>query len=301
VAAETGFYNIPDGMGGVSPEVEHGLANVESMTVSVFRAIDASGIPPGVRDADSATLALFVGLQAARTTHNRESALFPQQVLAWAAGRPLTHELMAEYLETEYLGFTPHDREIDAALTYVQVAQGAPETLTQEWAVEMMLRSALEFSKQVLRLHWSIEHDRRREFITSDTPVVLWRKPSHQDEYRGLGISTAAEVRIPLDPGKQLVMSRRPRRPSHDVAVHRVRRSNADMAAACHRLIVGAPTNREVGAHRLDRLRPPLRFMVGPGVEVGPDGIERPMRGDILQAWAPRSSRVGRPRRRASE
>lgn len=298
VAVESGYYDVPDGMGGISKEVEAGLANIEGMADAVLRKIDANGRPPGERDPDSATLALFIGLQIARTTQHRERVLFPQRVLEWAGGREVTLELVADFLEREYLGFKPEAGEVDGAFTLVRVAEGeAPQTLTQEFAVEMMLRSALEISKRLLRLHWSIEMDRRREFITSDTPVVLWRKPSPQDEYMGFGIETASEVRFPLDPGKQIVMSRRPRRSTHDVELHRVRRSNKEMAGACHRFVVGSPVNRaQIDAHRLDRWRPVLRFNVGQGVRRDPGGQERPMAGDIVHMWTPRHAGVGRRR-----
>jgi hypothetical protein len=297
VAAESGFYDIPDGMGGVSKEIESGLANIEGMTASVFRNIDATGRLPGERDPDSATLALFVGLQIARTTQHRERVLFPQRVLEWANGRDVTRELVAEFLDRKYLGFKPEADEVDGAWTVVRVAErDAPETLNKEFAVEMMLRSALEISNRLLGLHWSIEVDRRREFITSDTPVVLWRKPTPRDEYMGFGIETASEARFPLDPGKQMVMSRRPREPTHDVALHRVRASNRDMAEACHWFIVGSPDNgAQVDAQRLVRWRPVLRFNVRPGTQVGPDGLERPM-GDILHMWTPRGASAGLPR-----
>jgi hypothetical protein len=298
VAVESGYYDMPDGSGGISKEVETGLADIEGMADAVLRKIDADGRPPGERDPDSATLALFIGLQVARTTQHRERALFPQRVLEWASGREVTHDLVAEYLETQYLGFKPEAPEVDGAFTLVKVAaRDAPETLMQEWAVEMMVMSALEISKRLLGLHWSIETDRRREFITSDTPVVLWRKPSPRDNFMGFGIENASEARFPLDPGKQLVMSRRSRRPTHDVEVHRVRRANEDMAGACHRFIVGSPDNHaQLDAHRLERWRPVLRFNVGPGIERGPDGQERPMEGDILHMWTPRRAGVGRPR-----
>jgi len=299
VAVESGYYDIPDGLGGISKEVEAGLANIEAMAEAVLRKIDTNGRPPGERDPDSATLALFIGLQVARTTQHRERVLFPQRVLEWAGGREITPELVADYLEMEYLGFRPEAAEVDGAFTLVHVAQGqAPETLTQEWAVEMMFRSALEISRRLLGLHWSIEVDRRREFITSDTPVVLWRKPSPRDEFMGFGIETASEVRLPLDPGKQIVMSRRPRRPTLRVGLHRVRNANEDMAGACHRFIVGSPENSaQMDAQRLERWRPVLRFNVAPGMEKGADGQLRPMKGDIFHMWTPRRAGVGRPRR----
>ena len=214
VAVESGFYDIPDGMGGVSKEVETGLANIEGMADAVLRKVDRDGRLRGPTDPDSATLALFVGLQMARTTTHRERVLFPRRVVDWANGREVTAELVAEFLETQYLGFEPEAPEVDGAFSLVSVAvRDEPHTLTDEFAVEMMLRAAWVLSRRLLALHWSIEVDRRREFITSDTPVVVWRKPTPRDNFEGFGIETADEVRFPLDPGKQFVLSRRSRKP----------------------------------------------------------------------------------------
>jgi len=295
VAVESGFYDIPDGMGGVSKEIETGLANIEGMADRVLRRIDGEGRLPGPRDPDSATLALFVGLQIARTTTHRERVLFPRRVVAWANGREVTADLVADFLESQYLGFRPEPPEVDAAFTLVSVAIGdESHTLSDEFAVEMMLRAAWELSRRVIALNWSIEGDGRRELIISDSPVVVWRKPSPRDNFEGFGIENADEVRFPLDPGKQLVLSRRTRKEFLDVAVHRVRRSNADMAGACHRFIIGSPENRaQVDAQRLDPWRPLLRFNVGPGFEQAPDGTRRRMAGDIVHMWTPRRAGCG--------
>jgi hypothetical protein len=298
VAVESGYYDIPDGAGGVSKEIEDGLADVETHASAVLRNMDATGVPPGGRDPDSATLAMFVGLMAARTTDHRERVMFPQRVIEWANGRALTREVVEEYLQTVHLGFKPEADEVEGAHTVVQLSNvQAPETLTQEFAVEMMLRSAWEISRRLLGLHWSLEHDPRGEFVTSDTPVVLWRKPSAKDEYMGFGVETATEVRIPLDPGKQLVMSRRPRKSSIDVQMHRVRAANKAMSGAAHKFIVGSPDSAQVAAQRLRAVRPVIRFSVGKGYETGPDGVGRPMRGAILHMWTPRDAEVGRLRR----
>jgi hypothetical protein len=72
----------------------------------------------------------------------------------------------------------------------------------------MMLRAAGEFSRRLLSLNWSIEFDHRREFIISDSPVVVWRKPTARDDVEGFGIENGDEIRFPLDPGTQFVLSR---------------------------------------------------------------------------------------------
>lgn len=97
-------------------------------------------------------------------------------------------------------------------------------------------------------------------------------------------------------PGRQLVLLRRERPPALEIAVHRVRRANADIAAACHRFVVGNPTNRTQVDQRLDTRRPVLRFNVGPMFMEGPDGKLEKQPGDVVHMWVPRSAGVGRPR-----
>jgi hypothetical protein len=296
VAVESGFYNFPDGAGGVSLEIESGLADIETLTEAVLRKVDRDSRPPDANDADRAVLALFMALQMERTTDHRERVLFPKRVVEWAAGREMTHALVAEYLETEHLGFVPTAAEVDGALSVVKISMDDPSVLTEEFAIQMMLRAAPELGTRLLRLNWTVEVDRHREFITSDSPVVLWRKPTPRDNFEGLGIDKAEELRFPLDPGKQLVLSRRKRAPVIEVAVHRVRRSNADMAGACHRFIIGNPANpNPVDAQRLDKWRPVIRFATGPLLEEGPGGGLRPKGGDVVHMWRPRRAGVGRP------
>jgi len=300
VAVESGYYDVPDGTGGVSKEVEKGLAGVEGMADAALSQIDRTLRLPDPADPVNATLTLFIGLQMARTTEHRERVLFPQRVVVWLNGREATPGLVAEYLETQHLGFRPADGEVDGAYILVREAvTNEPRTLTEEFAVEMMLRSAIELSRRVLALNWTLELARQGEFITSDSPVVIWRKPSRRDEYQGIGIETAEELRLPLDPRKQLVLSRRRRsRSVMEVEPHRVSHSNEDMADACHRFIIGTPANPgSLTSQRLDRWRPTIRFNVGPLLDEGAT-LGRAARGEVVHVWTPRSARVGLPKAR---
>jgi hypothetical protein len=297
VAAEVGFYDVPDGAGGKSTEVEGMLASVEGATHAAMGAIDRSGVAPSAGSDDRATLALFLALQMTRTTEHRERVLFPRRVLDWAQGREVTRDLVADYLEQVHLGFKPRDPEVEGAFIYVDQAMQAPESLTPEFAIEMMLASIGELVPRLVALNWTIETDRRREFITSDMPALVWRKPTDLDNFQGLGIDSADELRFPLDAGKQLVLSRRKRPAVLEVAVHRVRRANADLAAACHRFVVASPDNRaQIDTQPLDEWRPVIRFNVGPLVVEGPDGQLQKQPGDVLHMWVPRRAGVGRPR-----
>lgn len=287
VAVESGFYDVPDSQGGASSEVEQRLAVVDGAAADAMAAIDRSGTPPREGSGERFTLAVFLGLQITRTTRHREQVMFPERVAEWAAGRELTQELVAEYLAQEHLGFAPRPREAEGAFLYVSKALedgGA----TSEFAIRMMLRLVEAFVPRLLPLNWSVEFDRKEQLVTSDTPVVVWRKPRPMDEFEGIGIDNAAELRFPLDPGKQLVLSKRPRKPAMWVEPHRVRRSNADMADGCHRFLVGNPGNRQVlDGLRLPSRAPVIRFNVGPLVVEGPDG--RKIRdSEVLHMFYPR-------------
>ena len=203
---------------------------------------------------------------------------------------------MAEYLESEHLGFRPNDREVDGAWTYVTTAMQDPHVTTPEFAVEMMLATVAEMLPRLLALNWTVEVDPRCEFITSDMPVVTWRRPTFRDNFEGVGIDKSAEVRFPLDPEKCLVLTRRNRRTSIEVAVHRVRRINADLAGACHRFVVGSPDNRaQIDAQRLHEWRPVVRFNVGPLFVPGPEGTMQQAEGEVMHMWVPRRAGVGLP------
>lgn len=174
----------------------------------------------------------------------------------------------------------------------VTVTQQEPSVMTQDWAVQMMVESSHELVPRILALNWTVEIDRRRTFITSDMPVHVWRRPSGRDTFRGIGLAVADEVRFPLDPGKQLVLSKRQRASTIEVAAHRVKHSNADLASACHRFILGHPANRAaVDRPTMYRTRPLIRFWTGPLFVPDENGVMVKAEGDVIQQWTPRVER----------
>jgi len=103
--------------------------------------------------------------------------------------------------------------------------------------------SGLEEVTQVLDgKHWCLEVARKPRLITSDTPVVLWRRPIADDRYRGFGVDNAEEIRFPMDAGHQLVLTNVPQPATMRVEPNRVRVCNADLAAGCHKFIAGQPS-----------------------------------------------------------
>jgi hypothetical protein len=298
VAVEIGFYDIPDGEGGTSDVVETWLLGsaVEGPAAAAMKEIDKYGHPPPIGSADRWALAVFLALQITRTTAHRDESMFQERVLHWARGREITRDLVAEYLEHEHLGFRPRDPEVEAAFIYVSEAAKEPSVLTPDWSVMVMIDNAGYMVPLLLDLNWTIEVDPKREYLTSDKPVVLWRKPTMRDNYEGLGVATSEEIRFPLDPGKQLVMSRRKRPDVLEVAGHRVRRSNRDLTDSCHRFIIGNPDNRaQIEAQPLAARRPVIRFWTAPLYMPGPDGQMKKQESDVIQMMVPRRAGVGPP------
>jgi hypothetical protein len=83
--------------------VEAELAVVDGAAAEAMAAIDRSGALPTEGSAARFTLAVFLGLQMARTTQHREQVMFPERVAEWAGGREITEDLVAEYLERVHL------------------------------------------------------------------------------------------------------------------------------------------------------------------------------------------------------
>lgn len=295
VAVEAGMYDIPTPTG-VSMALEEALAVVDGAAVSAMRVIDESGLPPSVGSQERFALSVYIALLMTRSPEARERAGFPARVVQFLNGRPLTHELVAEYLERVHLREKPRDAEVDGAYTLVSVVMQDPETLTHEATLDLMLSSVDALRPAVDAMSWAIELDRKGRLITSDSPVVLWRKPTWRDAYEGVGINNAEEVRFPLDPTKMLVLSHRSTAMTSRMSGERARAVNADVAVACHNFVVGRPDQRNVIERlKIGEHRPVMRFNVAPGYQRNPDGTTTKMEGEIVHFWIPRRDQTQMP------
>jgi len=287
VAVEAGMYDVPTPTG-TSSAIEEALAEVDDQAVLAMRAIDAAGRVPEYGSPPRQALSIFLALQITRTPEARERAMFPLRVAEYIGDRPLSKELMAEYLERVHLQFRPTDNEIWAAFDFVGYALRDREALTPAFMWQVQLASITESAPTIHRMTWSLEVDRKERLATSDTPMVQWRTPTPRDRFEGFGIMNAEEARFPLDPGKQLVLRHRGTAASARLGGERARSCNADLAAGCYHFIIGRPDQRAaIAGLPLAEHRPVMRFNTAPGFEVGPDGVRRPI-GDILHTWVPR-------------
>jgi hypothetical protein len=290
VAVEAGFYDLAVPGGGVSREVEGWLSQVEGSAATVLRTIDTAmdAPPPGVEERE--VLSAYLALQFTRTPEQRERVGVPRAVARFLNGRGLTRELMREFLEVEHLGFPPSDSEVQGAFDMVGYLLPSVEEFTQDKMIELMIAMAERVAPILQAMSWTVEHDRKGRFMTSDTPLTLWRTPAPRDRFEGFGIENCEEIRFPLDPTKQLVLTHKSGRPaSVRVSPQRAAESNQDLAYGCHRFIISHPSQvvRTMGLD-LPPKRPVQRFNVGPEMRQGPDGRWAESGQEILHMWVPR-------------
>lgn len=288
IAVEAGFYNLIEGDGQTSTVVEKYLSSIEGPGADALRSVDSTGQPPSRGTEERWALASLFALQYTRSPEQRARTMFHEDVRGFLAGRELTLELVAEYLTEHHLGFEPTANEVEAALGWVSASMHMAGTTSVNDSIETMLASATEIAPVIEQMNWTVEHDRKGRFISSDTPLTLWRPPTPRDRFEGIGVQTCTEIRVPLDPWTLLVLHRASRPPTMQASTDRPRRCNADVARGCHKLIFGSQQQGHIiDAASLKPKRPVLRFATGPGFRELPDGSTEPL-GEILHNWVPR-------------
>lgn len=288
VAVESGFYDYEMSDGEQSKEVEERLGVYETSTAEVLRCIDETLSAPATGSHERAALCAYLALQMTRTPEHRERMLFPELLREYLADRELTRELVSTYLETVHLGFKPDAREVEGAFTFAAVALQSGAPITAEVSMDAMFESIEQVAPRLDAFSWCVEYDRKGRLITSDTPLVLWRVPTDRDAFEGFGIEGCDEIRFPISPTAQLVLTKRPRPAGVRITPERTAACNADMALACHKFVVSNPRERaRVDRLDLPRKRPVLRFNVGPLIRESSDGTEA-IDGEVLHLWIPR-------------
>jgi hypothetical protein len=289
VAVESGFYEIVDANGEPSDALEQELSGLEGDAISALNEIEQqTELPPSVGSEEQNTLATFFAVQFTRTPLHREQILFPERVAEYAGSREIDAALMAEYLEQVHLGFKPRDGEVHGALEFAQVALQDRPFFTKDNAIRLAFADLDELRAALLRMYWSLEVARKPLLITSDAPLVLWRRPKPEDEYKGFGLLDAEEVRFPISPYMQLTLTPQPREPRTRIDPKRAKACNAEQALTCYRVIVGHPQHeRQLCFLDLPAQRAVMRFNKGPLHRERPDGSREYM-GEVLHQWVPR-------------
>ena len=290
VAAINGFYDFRAEDGEVSKDVERFLAQVvEGPASSALAAIDASGRPPAPGSDERHAIASFIAFQMVRTPERRAEMMLAESVAVFLDGRQLTDDLMAEYLELVHLGFKPSTREARAAAMWVGYQLNHLDPGTTEMTIRIMYDTATTLTPTLSDMHWSLAVDRKERLITADQPVLIWKRPSPRDAYLGVGIQSADEIRVPLDPSKQLVLRHRSRPEVIRLSSDDVAACNFDIATRCHAFVVASPRQSTiVEAVPLRERGPVVRFDVGFRYERDERGRLMKTEDEILHTWLSR-------------
>jgi hypothetical protein len=283
VAVDAGIY----GRGRAAQAREKMFGQLEEAWPDLRAALTGRGgaVSTEVRSAVS----LFAAIQLARTREHVAQIEFLNSFVQFSSRRPVAREDIRAFLTERHLRFAPTDREVEGAWTVACVALNNREPPSKDEVMAILLGVAVrEIAPRLGRFHWTVEHCLKTLLFTSDRPVMCWRPRSVRDEYEGIGVETAEEIRMPLTPQDLLVI----RRIGLDggivqVQPRRFERVNAAVASQCHELVVATPDRaRSLELLPMAAHRPVLRFDVGLGVRVLPDGREEPI-GDVVHTWMP--------------
>ncbi|XVU26460.1 DUF4238 domain-containing protein [Actinoplanes sp. CA-054009] len=296
VALETNFYQTTDADGQSSVEVESWLAEVDGIADQAISAVLAADAPPRPGTRERLDLATVMAIQMARTPETRERLLFTDRLATYAAGQEVTLALVHRFLTERHLQFVPEDSEVQGAFDLYHAAALMGKNVTKDDAIDIALSAAPDLAIPLASKRWTLEVARKPRFMTSDSPLVLWRPPTSRDAFEGIGVETAHEIRFPLDDGHQLVLvdPANVRPVTVRVEPDRVRQCNADLASASHTIVMAHPDRtKQLKEVPLARQRPVLRFNTGPLYERNHVG-DLVSKGEVLHTWIQRRDLVGR-------
>lgn len=231
-------------------------------------------------------IATFMALQVARTREHLLRTTVSAELAAFTDERPISQAKVKDFFRV-HLRQEAGDAEVEAAWSLVnyELSLGIP-SIDEAFSISMDV-AIRHMAPLFENLHWRVEQTRDPVLWTSDRPVMPWRPPSERDAFEGVGYQDADEIRMPLSPTAVLIAQRRYATGLRQVTSSRFHDYNGDIARQCYEFVVCTPGRKS----RLEKLeladrRPAVRFHVGPGFEVGPDGTET-RTNDVLHSWVP--------------
>lgn len=202
VGAEVGFYDV-EAEGLPRDAVEQLLGHVEAPASAATRKLTTSG-PMCLSAKERSSVALFVATQSLRGADRRDFADAISDAMGKAhfvgaseATLRREYELVAgeESSEADFLAWRDWIRDTD---NYRIKEKGVVPRLIVEHAAPYAAFLSAEYS-------WAVVRFPLPALITCDVPVGLWREPG-DPPWMGVGMATADEVRVPLDPSHVLVL-----------------------------------------------------------------------------------------------
>lgn len=185
-------------------------------------------------------LANFIALQFTRGRHFRDmqNRIANEALKLLARGRAANPEWISAQLG-------PNATEDEVRQT-TSVLRNGRFTVTPDQSASVIgaLKTAARLVQPLGMMRWNLMKASTVSIISSDAPVTLWREPSERDDYEGIGILTADEIAVPVDPQHALILL-----PPDDAGDGSdvVLASNNQVAALNSRTILGA--FRQIYAH----------------------------------------------------
>jgi hypothetical protein len=241
VAVERDFYALETTFGR-SQDIEHRLGAIDGEACSALAKL-SNGIWP-VSSADREILSNFIALQLTRGTRFREFLKeIATDMMRLASRAQASIPGAVEAIAGD--NATAEDIEDFRAI----LLEGRVEvTPNRSAAVIDALKIAEELVPIIGVKKWNLMKTDGLRIVTSDNPVTLWRKPLGPHDNWGVGVQTADEVALPVDPQHALVL-RHPY-PTEEELVREadsdaVRALNSRTILQAHRWIYSHPDHQQ--------------------------------------------------------
>ena len=287
----TYLYDIP----GTPHTAEGYLGTVESEASQVMEQLDEGDHYRSIfadESEEREVLSKYISTQYARTLAGFEMHMLLRDALRHHVD-PTSREEVRQFL-TERRQSSPDENEVAATSDVLYVLMSDKSSLSDSTHAHLqgILQSALQAAPLIRQKRWSLEVSRKPLIITSDRPVVLWKPPSLQDTYKGVGLADATEVWFILDPYRMIVLRSEGQQRARRIGPERVHQINSHIARHCDMAIVTHPDNLAfLSTISLSRNRPTLRINKGPAV----DEFGRSLDTEILQIWRPIRDETDKP------
>jgi hypothetical protein len=241
VAVERDFYALERTFGR-SQDIERRLGTIDGEACAALAKL-GNGVWP-VSPSDREILSNFIALQLTRGTRFREFLKeIATDMMKLASRVQATVPGAVEAIAGD--NATAEDIEDFRAI----LREGRVEvTPNRSAAIIDALKVAEELVPIIGVKSWNLVKTDGLRIVTSDNPVTLWRKPLGPHDNWGVGIQTADEVALPVDPQRALVL-RHPypgeeefvREADHDA----VRTLNSRTILQAHRWVYAHPDHRQ--------------------------------------------------------
>jgi len=283
--AENHLYSIVRPDGTKDTTVEEVLATVDGLGKEALDGLRAGNLPNAGTDERHA-VALFMGLLLARSPEHQAQYLLARRVVDYCGVSDPTRGDVRAYLRNIHLGFEPRgDPEVEAAWNLVSYSVHQLGLPSKAEALRSMFELGVHnLAPAFEQMTWSLEICRKPRFATCDRLPAIWKRPSAEDSYLGVGIVGAEEIWLPLSPTHLLVLERGGNEQIRCVEPKRARFVNMHLAKHCTMAVVHHPElPTSFGDFPMQARKVTTRFWMAPGF----DAQGAPLGNDIIQMWTP--------------